>query len=52
MDADTEPSMTSKTYNLHLLTKIDNEWVIPEDSKIKFRTNEHHRSISIDDGIL
>ena len=49
---DIKPSLISKSYNLHLLTKVNNEWVIPEDSKIKFRTNESCRSISIDDGIL
>lgn len=47
-----EPSQTDIIYHLHLLTKVNNVWVIPEDSKIKFRTNEYHRSISIDDGIL
>ena len=54
------PNQTDGVYYLHLLTESDSNddsndtvsWVIPENSKIKFKTNEYHRSISIDDGIL
>ena len=37
-------------YSLHLLTKINDVWVVPENSKVKFTTNETTKSITIDDG--
>lgn len=39
-------------YSLKILEKVDDEWQIPEDSKVKFTTNANTRSITIDDGDL
>lgn len=39
-------------YCLHILTQVDGEWQIPQESTVKFITNSNKVSVSIDDGVL
>lgn len=49
---DNNTTYQDSTDKLHILTKVDGAWVIPEDSKLRFTTDSLNRTISIDDGDL
>ena len=44
--------VSANTYYLHLLAKNGETWEVPQESKVKFRTEGNSHSLIIDDGEL